>query len=221
MAVEEYYNAICEHGIRNHGFDTHARVLGITKEEAKLYWNEATNYEFKRTPRTEFLMRYLPERSTKFKPYWELNLTGKDEYLIFYLTPTAPILIPHGFITDKGSIPLIFQNIVSNYDREMIMAFLVHDVECEMQRMTRFTTDGLIYEVGTTMGANWLRKNIIYTAVRLGNRFGKKDSIKNNFNISAYNRTLIKEADDHFVKSGYKQEHLDFLERCEPTRAKI
>lgn len=221
MEVNTYYKTICEHGIREYGFDTHARVLGITKEEAILYWNEATGCEFKRMPRTEYLMRYLPERSTKLKPYWELNLPGDYKYLIFYLTPTAPILIPHGFITDKGSIPLLFQNIVSNYDREMMMAFLVHDVECEMQRMSRFSTDGLIYEVGSVMGANWLKKNIIYTAVRAGNRYGKKDSIKNNFNVSAYNRTLIKEADEHFIKSGYKQEHLDFLSKCEPKHVNI
>lgn len=221
MVVAEYYKAINDLGVREYGFDTHARLLNITNEEAKHYWNEATNYEFKRFPRTEYLMRYLPSRSTKFRPYWEVNLpTGKD-YLIFYLTPTAPILIPNGFITDKGSIPLLFQNIISNYDRDMLMAFLVHDVECEMQRMSRFMTDALIYEVGSVMRANWLKKNIVYTAVRAGNRYGKKDRIVRGLNISAYNRSLIEKVESQFMNSGYQQEHLDFLERCQPNHVKI
>lgn len=210
MNAAEYLQAVKKYQIEQFGFDTQARVLGISKDEAKSLWNSATGRTFKRVPRTEYTMRYLPEISTKRKPFWKLETP--DKFLMFYLTPTAPIIIPDQFITDKGSIPLLFQNIVSIYDREMMFAFLVHDVECEMQRMTRFMTDGLIYEVGSEMQTNWLRKNVIYTAVRAGNRYGKKDVEVNGFNVSAYNQLLIEQAEKDFLENYYTG-HLKTIEK--------
>lgn len=221
MRAQQYLKRIKELDIVQYGFDTHARVLGIDKEEVKDLWNEATNNSFKRLPRTEFSMLERPEISTKFKPYWELQLPEGYEYLLFYLTPTAPILVPNHFITDKGSIPLLFQNFISNYDREMLMAFLVHDVECEMQRMTRFMTDGLLYEVGVEMGANWLKRNLIYTAVRAGNRYGKKDKLRRGFNVGKYNRDLIAATEYKYQISDEYRKHLHFLQKTDITRAKI
>lgn len=208
MEASEYLSRIKELKIDRFGFDTHARVLNIDKEEIKRLWNVATKGEFKRFPRTEYTMRYLPELSTKWRPYWRLETP--EQFLMFYLTPTAPIVIPNNLITDKGSIPLLFQNIISNYDRELMLAFLVHDVECEMQRMSRFTTDGLIYEVGTDMRTNWARKNVVYAAVRAGNRYGKKDRIVGGFNIQKYNRDLITSADNQFL-TDYYPKHISAL----------
>jgi hypothetical protein len=218
MESKTYLKKIDAYNIRRFGFDTHSRVLGITPEEAKELWNKGTKCAFKRVPRTEYAMIELPEISTKANPFWQLQLPERRNNLLFYINPTAPVIVPDGFITDKGSIPLVFQNVISNYDREMMMAFLVHDVECEMQRMTRFLTDALIYEVGTEMGANWLKKNIIYTAVRAGNRYGKKDKIVNGFNVSAYNRSLIRKAEEEFISSGAYTAHLDFLRRARRGR---
>ncbi len=209
MDKYEYAQLIKRFKLVHFGFDTHARALNITKEEVKRLWNELTGGQFKRFPRTEYTMRYLPELSTKWRPYWRLETPEK--YLMFYLTPTAPIIIPDQFITDKGSIPLFFQNIISNYDRELMLAFLVHDVECEMQRMTRFMTDVLIYEVGSEMQTNWIRKNLVYTAVRAGNRYGKKDKVVRGFNVSKYNRELIAAADQHFLREYYPK-HIHILE---------
>lgn len=210
MNAKDYAVAIKRFRIEQFGFDTQARVLNITKDEAKAFWNATTDKKFKRVPRTEYNMRYLPEISSKFKPYWRVELPEK--YLMFYVTPTAPILVPNGFITDKGSIPLPFQNIISIFDREMMTAFLVHDVECEMKRMTRFSIDGLIYEVGTEMRANWLKKNIIYSAVRLGGILPGKDSIRNDFNVSKYNRELIVQCETNYNLSYTQMKHLDFVE---------
>lgn len=209
MNANDYAVAIKKFKIEQFGFDTHARVLNITKEEAKAFWN-ANKFGFKRVPRTEYNMRYLPELSSKFKPYWKLEMP--ERYLMFYVTPTAPILVPNGFITDKGSIPLPFQNVISIFDREMMTAFLVHDVECEMKRMTRFSTDGLIYEVGTEMRANWLKKNIIYSAVRMGGILSGKDSIRNGVNVSKYNRELIAQCEANYNLSYTQMKHLDFVE---------
>lgn len=210
MTAANYLARIKAMNIERFGFDTHARALRMPKENVKELWNAATGGEFKRFPRTEYTMRYMPELSTKWRPYWRLETPEK--FLMFYLTPTAPIIIPDQFITDKGSIPLLFQNIISNYDRELMLAFLVHDVECEMQRMSRFTTDGMIYEVGTDMRTNWLRKNLVYAAVRAGNRYGKKDRIVRGFNISKYNRELIAAADNAFLVDYYPK-HILTLEK--------
>lgn len=215
MNAKDYSSLIKKFKIEQFGFDTQARVLNITREEAKAFWNTTTNKKFKRVPRTEYNMRYLPEISTKFKPYWRLETN--DQYLIFYVTPTAPILVPNGFITDKGSIPLMFQNVISIFDREMMTAFLFHDVECEMDRMTRFSIDSLIYEVGTEMKANWLKKNIIYAAVRLGGILPGKDSIKNDFNVSKYNRDLIHQCENNYNLSYTQMKHLDFVETLRGT----
>lgn len=211
MQWSEYLKLIQQYKIEQFGFDTHARVLGVDHEEVKRLWNKATGNEFKRFPRTEYTLRYLPEISTKFRPYWKVEMP--HDYLIFYFTPTAPILIPNGMITDLGSIPLLFQNLISIYDRELTLAFLVHDLECEMQRLTRFTADGMIYEVASAMQTNWLRTNLVYAAVRLGNRFGKKDRIVRGFNVSEHNRRLITDAEQAFNKSREFKEHVENVEK--------
>jgi len=215
----QYLKRIEELKIEAFGFDTHARVLGIDKEEVKKLWNEATGYKFKRFPRTEYTMRTLPEFSTKLKPYWELQLPNKD-YLMFYLTPTTPIIIPHGFITDKGSVPFIFRNLIAHDDREMILAYLVHDLECEMKRISRFNTDGLLYEVGIEMQANWLKRNLIYTAVRLGSWFPGGRQTEMSKNISLFNRNLITQTEKEYLHTKHT-EHIDFLAEMSSNHAKI
>ena len=206
ITTKEYEKQINNFNIVSFGFDTHSRVLNIPNDEVKFHWNTLTKNAFKRIPRTEYQMRFLPELSTKLKPYWKLELN--KPYLMFYVTPTAPILIPNGFITDKGSIPFVFRNIIAHDDREMIMAYLVHDRACEVPDMTRFTTDGLLYEVGTEMGANWFKKNFVYTAVRMAAIIpSKRDKKRRGFNVSKYNRNLIKEADQHFYNT-YLSDHI-------------
>jgi len=208
--IPEYLKAIKKYRIKEFGFDTHARVLGIGEETVKELWNNATGNEFKRFPRTEYTLRYLPELSTKWRSFWKVETPYP--YLVFYITPTAPILIPRGFITDIGSIPLLFQNFISVYDREMTLSFLVHDIECEMQRMTRFGTDGLIYEAASAMKTNWLRKNVVYTAVRLGNRYNKADKVIRGFNVTECNRKLITDAEREFLASAAFQKHVENAE---------
>jgi len=208
ITTKQYEEKINAFNIANFGFDTHSRVLGLSADEVKFHWNELTNGAFKRIPRTEYQMRFLPEYSTKLKPYWMLELN--KPYLMLYITPTAPILVPNGFITDKGSIPFVFRNIISHDDREMMPAYLFHDRACEVPDMTRFTTDGLLYEVGTIMDANWLKKNLVYSVVRAAAWLPSKDKIRNGVNVSLYNRGLIKEADQHF-HDNYLSSHLDSI----------
>lgn len=214
MNWQTYIDTVRKLRIEKFGFDTHARVLGIKKEKVKELWNQATGNEFKRFPRTEYTMRYLPEYSNRFRNYWQLDAPAD---LLFYVTPTAPIVVPRGFITDKGSIPWFLRGFIQHDDREMILAYLVHDVECEMTRMTRFSTDGLLYEVGTELEAWWLKKNLIYTAVRSAAWLPGKDRIRGGFNISAYNRKLIREADISFIESQKYKDHLSIVDSLRAT----
>lgn len=213
MKSAEYLKRINELRITQFGFDTHARVLQIDREEVKRLWNEVTNNSFKRFPRTEYTMRYLPELSNRFRNYWQLE-APKD--LLFYVTPTAPIVVPRGLITDKGSIPFFLRGLIQHDDREMVLAYLVHDTECEMTRMTRFNIDGLLYEVGTDLEANWIKKNLIYTAVRAAAVLPGKDRIRGGFNISAYNRDLIEKADQNYIEH-QQEKHLAIVDRLRAT----
>jgi len=219
MNAREYLNTITAYDIRQYGFDTHARVLNLPKDKIKKMWNEATGYEFKRFPRTEYTLLTRPSLSTPLKPYWEVVLP-KEQYLMFYLTPTTPILIPNGFITDKGSIPFFLRGIIAHDDRDMMLAYLIHDVECEMKRMLRFTTDGLLYEVGTEMNANWLKKNIVYSAVRSVAWRNVSDRTRNGFNVSQHNRNLINATEQMYLQHKHT-EHLDFLQEVRTNRGKI
>lgn len=218
MKTQEYLKIIDSYNIRKFGFDTHARVLGLDKEVVKDLWNDGTNGEFKRFPRTEYTMRFMPELSTLWKPYWKMETP--NDYLMFYITPTAPIIVPNNFITDKGSIPFIFRNIVAHDDREMMLAYMMHDRSCEVEDMTRFSTDGLLYEVGTELGASWIKKNGVYTAVRSVWFRSIKDKIVNGQNISKYNRDLIQESEAHFMEVYYPS-HVNILEELKISRAKI
>jgi len=214
MNAQKYLKRINELKITHFGFDTHARVLNISKSDVKRYWNESTNHSFKRFPRTEYTMRYLPEYSNRAKPYWQLEA---PQDLLFYVTPTAPIVVPDGLVTDKGSIPWFLRGFIAHDDREMILAYLVHDVECEMKRMTRFNADGFLYEVGTDLESGWLKKNLIYSAVRLAAAYPGKDRIRGGVNISLYNRGLIREADISFIESQKYKDHLSIVDSLRAT----
>jgi len=202
--MNNYWEQIQKYNIEHFGFDTQARVLGIDKKYAKQYWNEATGNRPKRIPRTELTFKDRPELSTEKKKMYELVLD--DDYLVFHLTPTSFILVPNGFLTDKGSIPMLFQNLISKDDPELTIAYLFHDVECDMQRIPRFETDNLIYAVGTEMKSPWLEKNIVYTAVRAGNRYGEGNYIINGFNVTEYNRELVKKVESDLLSSGKIEE---------------
>lgn len=193
-----YTEQIERYGIKNFGFDTHARVLGMSIEEAKEYWN--SNYgTFKRLPRTEIWFEEVPELSKGRKKMYRMRC--HRGYIPLHITPTAVILTPDGFLTDKGSVPHRLHGIISPDDKDMLFAYLIHDVECEMQRMSRFLTDSMILEVGGIMGASWLKRNVSYTAVRFGNRFGKGDKIINGFNVTRHNQELVRKAEQEYFNS--------------------
>lgn len=75
-----------------------------------------------------------------------------------------------GLRTDGGSIPKIFQNIISPLGC-YLQAFLVHDILYAGEFCARAEADRMLLELLEYLGANWLRRNEIYAAVRLGGGF--------------------------------------------------
>jgi hypothetical protein len=85
-----------------------------------------------------------------------------------------------------------------------------------MNRMTRFSTDGILYEIGTELEAWWLKKNLIYTAVRAAAWIPDRDRIRGGFNISAYNRKLIEDSDQRYIAHNHKK-HLSIVDSLRAT----
>jgi len=199
MNLLKYEDSIKKFKIKKFGFDTQHRALRdvggfeVKPGEIKSLWNDLTNNTFKRIPRTEFWFEECPELSTPSCPMYRFRCP--NGYIKFHFTQTAVLLVPDGYLTDKGSIPKILQGIFSIHDKEMQIGYIFHDVECDMQRMSRLMCDGLLLEVGKEIGASWLKRNLIYLAVRAGNRFTKKDKVINDFNVSEFNRDLVHKAD--------------------------
>lgn len=77
------------------------------------------------------------------------------------------ILIPQGFITDYGSIPQIFQNIIPKND-EMSGAYVVHDLIYASEMFSRSLCDDILLKAFQELGASWIKRNIVYSAVRAG-----------------------------------------------------
>lgn len=88
----------------------------------------------------------------------------------FYLTYSGDcgsfsIVIKKGFITDGGSIPDIFSNIIKQWGRNII-AFLVHDALYATHYVDRRTADWILLEICEYSGTNWVERNAIYRSVR-------------------------------------------------------
>lgn len=75
------------------------------------------------------------------------------------------ILVPKGFITDYGSIPQIFQNIIPK-DDEMSGAYVVHDLIYASELFSRKICDDILLKAFQELGAGWLKRNTVYSAVR-------------------------------------------------------
>lgn len=75
------------------------------------------------------------------------------------------ILIPKGFVTDYGSIPQIFQNIIPKNDA-MSGAYVVHDLVYASEMFSRKLCDDILLMAFQELGASWLKRNTVYSAVR-------------------------------------------------------
>lgn len=108
------------------------------------------------------------------RPQWSYTTAGGIE-----------IVPPDGFITDLGSIPRLFQNIIRR--DELKPAFIIHDYLYDTQRVKRSVADLILREAIYTLtgGYSPIRSACIYWAVRMFGGFAwKKDCNRNLVTLS-------------------------------------
>ena len=75
--------------------------------------------------------------------------------------------VPAGFITDLASVPRIARSIIPQIGNQNGPS-VIHDWCYRHNWKTRALSDGLFLAAMKVAGVNWLRRNIIYSAVRVG-----------------------------------------------------
>lgn len=97
------------------------------------------------------------------------------------------ITLKTGFVTDGGSVPELFWNIISPWGKNTI-AFLMHDGIYAGELLEREQADWILLEMMEYCGTNWFERNSAWRCVR---NFG--DSIWENHTkeLIAYNRSLM------------------------------
>lgn len=97
--------------------------------------------------------------------HWEL--ATPFQYDVGSLGSGEKILVPAGFVTDFGSVPQLFWNIVSPIGKAT-GAFVLHDFLYATQERTRLVSDAILLEALEVLEVNWFQRTLIYNGVRLG-----------------------------------------------------
>ena len=101
----------------------------------------------------------------------DLRYFGGGEWIL--LTPYSAVWddgkvdVPQGFQTDLSSIPRIARSIIPQIGDHNGPS-VIHDWCYRNHWENRSTSDSLFLEGMKVKGVNWLRRNIIYAAVRTG-----------------------------------------------------
>ncbi|MBL0320312.1 MAG: DUF1353 domain-containing protein [Alphaproteobacteria bacterium] len=95
------------------------------------------------------------------------RLEREFTYDVGELGGNEKIVVPEGFLTDFGSIPKIFWNIVSPIGKATA-AFVLHDYLYMTQERSRLVSDAILLEALEILGVNWLQRFLIYNGVRVG-----------------------------------------------------
>lgn len=92
--------------------------------------------------------------------------------------------IPNGFVTDLGSIPKIFQNIISP-EGKPLRAYLGHDWLYAVQKWTRKQSDDCLMRMMYALDVPLIERWTIYLAVRaFGGSAWSEDKRKLNVSIT-------------------------------------
>lgn len=110
----------------------------------------------------------LERRDDQGRPLFELRAPYH-----YRLGPGCVITVPAGYVTNFGTIPRWFAWIVS--PTELHTAAIVHDWMCNEDQsgggvnsgFSRWMADAVLYESLARMGFGWLRRVLVYIAVRL------------------------------------------------------
>lgn len=81
------------------------------------------------------------------------------------------IIVPHGFITDKASVPLGV--LIKRDDKHIIDGALVHDYLYTIQQIdgkwiTRKRADEVLIDLCKFAGMGWFKRQIVWAGVRMG-----------------------------------------------------
>jgi hypothetical protein len=84
-------------------------------------------------------------------------------------TEHGPITVPVGFMTDGASVPRIFWNVLSPFG-DYFSAAVIHDFlySPHNRRFDRRTCDRIFLAAMIDAGVPFIRRRVIYRAVRLG-----------------------------------------------------
>lgn len=95
-----------------------------------------------------------------------LRLTHRFRYLS---TRHGEIKVPEGFHTDGASVPRVFWNIFSPFG-DYFCAALIHDYLYSPNNrwFDRASSDRIFLDAMEDAGVPWLRRRVIYRAVRVG-----------------------------------------------------
>lgn len=77
------------------------------------------------------------------------------------------ICIPEGFVTDLGSIPKIFQNLISP-EGKPLRGYVLHDWLYAVQKCKRADADALLFRAFKAVGEKAWKRWVVYIALRLG-----------------------------------------------------
>lgn len=90
------------------------------------------------------------------------------------------IVVTKGLMTDFGSIPKIFQNIISPIGKPT-RAFILHDALYQRQDYTRSKSDRILLDAMWCLGVNYFTRWSIYWAVRIGGGLAWRQHAKENY----------------------------------------
>ncbi len=98
---------------------------------------------------------------------WRLHTPIKLEWLNG--TTVFNVEVPAGFHTDLSSIPRVFRSIIPQVGPQN-RASVLHDWAYEegVPGMSRAQADRMFLDVMEWDGVSWLRRNVMYAAVRVG-----------------------------------------------------
>ena len=77
------------------------------------------------------------------------------------------VIAPMGFVTDLGSIPKLFWNIIPPNGKPTD-AYVIHDYLYAKQNFTRAQSDACLLRMMESLTVSWIERWTIYVAVRFG-----------------------------------------------------
>ena len=105
--------------------------------------------------------RVWDEAEKRYLDVWETQAPFE-----VYLVDGRKIVVPKGFVYDKGSVPRLAWGLIPRDDRSGVIAFLVHDYLYETKSTTRKEADQIMYELLRLGGMSWFRAQLAFQAVR-------------------------------------------------------